>query len=93
MIVRIDIDGSDATGYDYRVVDQAEDLYADSGLESVAETIVAAVEGLPPRVLAVEIAFRGIVSGTYPLETVAANHEPIAAHAINTTLAIEEALG
>ena len=93
MIVRIDIDGSDAAGYDYRVVDQAEDLYGDSGLESVADAIVAAIEGLPPRVVAAEIALRGIVSGTYPLETIAANHEPIAAHAMNTTLAIEEALG
>lgn len=93
MIVRIAIDGSDAAGYDYRVIDEAEDLYADSGLESVAFAIVAAVEGLPPRVVAAEIAFRGIVSGTYPLETIAINHEPIAAHAVNTTAAIEEALG
>jgi hypothetical protein len=64
MIVRIDIDGTDATQYDYCVRYESEDLYADAGLASVVESLVAAVEGLPPEVIGVEVAYRGLISGT-----------------------------
>lgn len=97
MIVRIDIDvdtgGNDATQYDYRVRYESEDLYADAGLASVVESLVAAVEGLPPDVIGVELAYRGVVSGTYPLQILAMNLDQVAAHAVNTTMAIEEARG
>lgn len=94
MIARIDIDpaGShDGEGYAYRVSDQAEDLYDDEGLQSVAECLVAAIEGLPPEVRALEIAYDGVVSGTYPLQVVAMNLDQVAQHAVNTTEAIDEA--
>ena len=65
MIVRIDIDGSNATQHDYRVSYESEDLYSDAGLASVAECLVAAVEGLAPEVIGVEVNLRGVVSGTY----------------------------
>jgi hypothetical protein len=91
MIVRIDIDKAGDGGFAYRVSDQAEDLYDDAGLDSVAECLVAAIEGMPPDVLAVELAYDGIVSGTYPLQIVAMNLEQVAQHAINTTEAIDEA--
>ena len=91
MIVRIDIDGTDATQYDYRVSYESEDLYADAGLASVVESLVAAVEGLPPEAVAAEVAYRGIVSGTYPLQVIAMNLDQVAAHAVNTTESIEEA--
>lgn len=93
MIVRIDIDGSDHTRYDYRVSYESEDLYADVGLASVIESLVAAVEGLPPEVIGVEMSLRGVVSGTYPLAVIAMNLDQVAAHAVNTTEAIEEAGG
>lgn len=93
MIVRIDIDGTDATQYDYRVRYETEDLYADAGLASVVESLVAAVEGLPPEVIGVEVAYRGVVSGTYPLQVIAMNLDQVAAHAVNTTDSIEEARG
>ena len=93
MIVRIEIDGSSATQYDYRVRYESEDLYADVGLDSVVESLVAAVEGLPPDVIGVEVSFRGVVSGTYPLQIIAMNLDQVAAHAVNTTQAIEEAGG
>ena len=91
MIVRIDIDGTDAELYDYRVRYEAQDLYADAGLASVVESLVAAVEGLPPEVIGVEVAYRSVVSGTYPLQVIAMNLDQVAAHAMNTTEAIEEA--
>ena len=48
---------------------------------------------MAPDVVGAEICLRGVVSGTYPLPVIAMNHEQIAAHAVNTTEAIEEALG
>jgi hypothetical protein len=44
-------------------------------------------------VVGAEVWFRGVVSGTYPLHVIAANHEQIATHAVNTTAAIFEGLG
>ena len=92
MIVRIDIEGSDATLFDYRVSYESEDLYGDSGLSSVVEALVAAIEGLAPGAVAVQLWLRGVVSGTYPLDVVAMNPDQVTAHAINTTAAIEETL-
>ena len=93
MIVRIEIDGRRAGLYEYLVRHEAEDLYGDGGLASVSDSLVAAVEGLPPDVIGVEVSYRGVVSGTYPLQVVAMNLDQVAAHAVNTTEAIEEALG
>ncbi len=93
MIVRIDIDGSENLLFDYRVCHESEDLYADAGLASVVESLVAAVEGLPPEVIGVEVSYRGVVSGTYPLQVIAMNLDQVATHAVNTTEAIEEARG
>lgn len=93
MIVRIDIDMTDGELYEYRVSQEAEDLYADEGLDSFVECLVAAVEGMAPEVVAAEIAYRGIVSGTYPLAVIGMSIEQVAEHAINTTAAIEEAMG
>jgi hypothetical protein len=91
MIVRIDIYGTDSALYDYRVSYESEDLYADASLASVVESLVAAVEGLPPEVIGVEVSLRGLVSGTYPLQVLAMNLDQVAVHAVNTTEAIEEA--
>ena len=58
----------------------------------LADALVAAVEGLAPEVVGAEVWFRGVVSGTYPLHVIAANHAQIATHAANTTAAIFEGL-
>ena len=92
MIVRIDIEGNESTLFDYRVSYESEDLYADSGLSSVLDALAAAVEGLAPGTVGVQLGLRGVVSGTYPLDVVAMSPEQITEHALNTTLAIEEAL-
>jgi hypothetical protein len=93
MIVRIEVDGTRAGFFEYRVNHEAEDLYGDTGLGSIVECLVAAVEGLAPDVVGVEVAYRGVVSGTYPLTVLGMNVEQVAQHASNTTAAIEEALG
>lgn len=90
MIVRIEIDTPQGQSFDYRVTYEGEALYADAVLPSLADALVAAVEGLAPEVLGAEVWYRGVVSGTYPLEVIAANHTQIATHAVNTTAAIME---
>ena len=92
MIVRIEIDAPPGGLFDYRVTDEGQTLYADAELPSLADALVAAVEGLAPEVVGAEVWFRGVVSGTYPLHVIGANHAQIATHAANTTAAILEAL-
>ena len=92
MIVRIEIEGTRAGFFAYRVTLEAEELYADDGLDSVAGCLVGAVEGMAPDVVGAEIWYRNIVSGTYPLSTIGMSLEQVAEHAANTTSAIEEIL-
>jgi hypothetical protein len=92
MIPRIDIEQTGAESFDYRVTYESEPLFDDSGFSSVMHCLVAAIEGLSPEVVAVEVAYGGYVSGTYPLAVIAMNHEQVAAHAVNTTESIREAL-
>lgn len=91
MIVRIEIDTPQGGQFDYRVTHEGETLYADAELASLADALVAAVEGLAPEVVGAEIWYRGVVSGTYPLHVIAGSHAQIAMHAVNTTDAIMEA--
>ena len=92
MIVRIEIDSPQGHSFDYRVTHEGEALFADADLQSLVDTLVAAVEGLAPEVVGAEVWYRGIVSGTYPLHVIARNHEQIATHASNTPEAIREAM-
>ena len=93
MIVRIEIDGTRAGFFEYRISYESEELYADAGLESMLDCLVAAVEGMAPDVAVAEVWYRGVVSGTYPLQVIAANLDQIEEHAVNTTTSVEEALG
>ena len=91
MIVRIEIHRTDEV-YEYRVMADGDLLFDDSGFSSVMHCLAGAVEGLPPEVRAVEVACGGIVSGTYPLQALAANAAQVAQHAVNTTAAVFEAM-
>jgi hypothetical protein len=91
MIVRIDIHHSDPEGFEYLVRAEGEDLFGDAGLSSMLHCMASAIEGLGPEVKAAEFAFRGIVSGTYPLEVLATRPNEVAQHAVNTTNAVLEA--
>ncbi|MEO5696723.1 MAG: hypothetical protein ABIQ60_06255 [Burkholderiaceae bacterium] len=91
MIARIEIHRTDAD-YEYRVLADGDLLFDDAGFTSVVHCLAGAVEGLPPAVRAVEVACGGIVSGTYPLQVLAANAEQVAQHAVNTTAAVFEAM-
>ncbi|MES2362550.1 MAG: hypothetical protein V4646_12190 [Pseudomonadota bacterium] len=93
MIVRFNIDPAAQGQYDYRVTYEGEDLYADAGLNSIEDCIVAATEGLGRDAVAAEIAYKGVISGTYALASLALVSEQIAQHALQTTEAIEEVLG
>jgi hypothetical protein len=91
MIVRIDIDQTAPSVFAYRVSVEAETLYDDESLGSFEEALIAAIEGLAPDAVAIELAYGGVVSGTYPLHVIATNLDQVATHAINTTAAIYEA--
>lgn len=91
MIVRIDIEHTSPDTCAYRVTHESDLLYDDEGLASIEEALVAAIEGLPPETIGLELAYAGIVSGTYPLNVVAMNLEQVTAHAVNTAQAIREA--
>ena len=92
MIVRFHIDQFESGRFDYRVTHEGEDLYADAGLASVEECISAAVDGLGQDAMGAEIAYKNIISGTYPLASLALMSAQIAQHAENSTAAIEELL-
>ena len=92
MIVRFHIDTLGQDQYEYRVTYEGEELFGDAGLNSIEACIAAATEGLGRDPVGAEIAYRGIISGTYPLATLALASAQIAEHALNTTAAIEEVI-
>jgi hypothetical protein len=91
MIVRLDIHHSELEGFEYAVRAEGEDLFGDSGLSSMLHCMASAIEGMGAEVKAAEFAFRGIVSGTYPLQVLATRPNEVAQHAVNTTNAVLEA--
>lgn len=91
MIVRFSVDPTGPGEYEYRVTNEGENLYDDVGLESVEACIIAATEGLGQDAIAAEISYKGIISGTYALASLALASAQIAQHAMQTTEAIEEA--
>lgn len=91
MIVRFHIDPIEQDQYEYRVTYEGEDLYGDAGLGSIEECVVAATEGLGQDAIAAEVAYKGVISGTYALASLALMSAQIADHALQTTAAIEEA--
>ena len=91
MIVRFHIDPAGGQ-FEYRVTYEGEDLYTDAGLDSIEACIVAATEGLGQDAVAAEIAYCGIISGTYPLASLALVSAQIAQHAEQTTEAVEEVM-
>ena len=93
MIVRFSVEPIERGQYDYRVTHEGENLYDDSGLQSIEACIIAATEGLGQDAVAAEIAYKGIISGTYALASLALASGQIAQHALQTTEAIEEAMG
>ena len=90
MIVRFHIDPVAGVRFEYRVSHEGEELYADDGLDSIEACIVAATEGLGQDAVAAEVAYKGVISGTYALASLALASAQIADHALQTTTAIEE---
>jgi hypothetical protein len=91
MIVRIDLQQRETEGASYDVSAEHETLYDGAGFSSLVNALAAAVEGLGPEVHAAEIAFDGIVSGTYPLATIAMRPNEVTQHAVNSAAAVVEA--
>ena len=92
MIVRIDIRDSAETDHGYSVSSEGTELYGDAGFSSILHALAAAIEGLGPEVKAAELAFRGVVSGTYPLRVLATRPAAVVKHAVDTANAVLDAL-
>ena len=92
MIVRIDIHDSPDGEHGYAVSSEGTELYGDSGFSSILHALAGAIEGLQPEVMAAELAFRGVVSGTYPLRVLATRPAAVVQHAVDTANAVLEAL-
>lgn len=92
MIVRFHIDPAGQDLYDYSVSYESESLFSDAGLASIEACIVAATEGLGNDAVAAEIAYKGIISGTYALASLALMSGQIALHALQTSEAIDEVI-
>ena len=92
MIVRFNIELAEQDQYDYQVTYEGENLYADNGLSSIEACVNAALEGLGGEAVAAEVAYKGVISGTYALASLAVATNQIAEHAKQTTEAIEEAM-
>jgi hypothetical protein len=89
MIARIDLQpGAAAQTFDYAVSAQGDHLYADGGFASIVGSLAAAVEGMSPEMRSAEIAYRGVVSGTYPLEVIAGRPDEVTTHAVRTAMAV-----
>jgi len=91
MIVRIDIYQDESAGVSYSVSAEHQALYDGAGFSSIVNALAAAVEGLGSDARAAELAFGGVVSGTYPLRVIATRPNEVAQHAVNTTQAVYEA--
>ncbi|MDO9405826.1 MAG: hypothetical protein Q7T87_17480 [Polaromonas sp.] len=92
MIVRFHIDPL-GEEFEYRVTYEGQDLFGDAGLASIEDCVIAATEGLGQDAIGAEVAYKGIISGTYALASLALVSAQIAQHALQTTEAIEEAAG
>lgn len=92
MIVRISISPTGPSSFDYAVSAEGQLLYGDAGLSSIIHCLAGAIEGLDPQAKAAEMAYGGIVSGTYPLHTLAARPAEVAQHAVSTARAVIESL-
>ena len=90
MIVRFHIDPIEDGQFEYRVTHEGEDLFADAGLSGIEECIAAATDGLGRDAVGAEVVYKGVVSGTYALASLALVSAQIAEHALQTTTAIEE---
>ena len=91
MIVRIDLQQGETEGASYAVTVEHETLYDGAGFSSLVNALAAAVEGLGPEVHAAEIAFNEVISGTYPLSTIAMRPNEVVQHAVNSAAAVAEA--
>jgi len=88
MRVRFHIDPDGPDQYGYRVSYEDEALYSDAGCLGIEACIVAATEGLGQDAVAAEVAYKGVISGTYALASLALAQ--IADHALQISTAIKE---
>jgi hypothetical protein len=83
LIFRLDISRLEAGFYESRLSCDGQEIDEGAGYSSISAALEAAA-GLTGDVVGLEVAYRGLVVGTYPLETVRSQAEQIAKRAVAT---------
>ncbi|MCK9687342.1 hypothetical protein [Scleromatobacter humisilvae] len=87
LVGRLSIFKTEPGLYDYEMTCEGQDLLVGGGFNSIVAAIEAGADITGP-VTALEVAYRGIVAGTYPLRRLAVDAEAIARHAVETYAAV-----
>ncbi len=73
--------------YEYQVTCNGQELFADEGFNSIASAIGAASDVTGP-ITAMEVAYRGIVGGTFPLHRLRTDTNAVADHLVATVASV-----
>lgn len=73
--------------YEYQVRYNGQELFANAGFDSIESAIGSALDLTGP-ITAMEVAYRGIVCGTYPLHRLRTDTKSVAEHLIATVASV-----
>ena len=73
--------------YEYQVGCNGQELFADAGFNSIESAIGAASDVTGP-ITAMEVAYRGIVGGTFPLHRLRTDTRAVADHLVATVASV-----
>lgn len=82
LLARLDVDRLDTALYEYTISYSHRKLFSDAGFSSISDALGAAAEDAPENFIGFEVAYAGLVVGTYPVQEVQANAEAIARRAV-----------
>ena len=75
--------------YEYQVGCNGQELFSDAGFTSIESAIGAASDVTGP-ITAMEVAYRGIVGGTFPLHRLRADANAVADHLVATVASVRD---
>jgi hypothetical protein len=87
MIVTLGIFQMQPGLYEYQVACNGQELFSDAGYESIESAIRAASDVTGP-ITAMEVAYKGIVGGTFPLHRLRTDASAIAKHLVATMASV-----
>lgn len=73
--------------YEYRVSCNGQELFADAGFDSI-ESAIGAASDLTGPITAMEVAYRGIVGGTFPLHRLRTDTNVVTHQLVSTVASV-----